>query len=254
MKFGIDWRVFAVLLPACIVTNLLVLPYATSLSPIPGGLTPALVGAAAVQAAAEFTIAIVLGLYLAKKVGFGLPIIEDLVHGRKAGQALRSVLKTSVGLGLLAGILVVIFSVIYVPWPSLVQQSGASVPLWQDLLAIFYGGIGEETLFRLFVMTLLVWVSFKIRRTPDGRPTTVGVWVAIVLSAILFGLAHLPFGSTYVAVNPMTITEAIVNNGMVGVVSGWLYWKKGLESAMIGHFSSDVVLHLVVPIVLSVVA
>jgi len=50
-----------------------------------------------------------------------------------------------------------------------------------------------------------------------------------------------------VSINSMTITEAIVNNGVIGIICGGLYWKKGLESAMIAHFSSDVVLHLIVP-------
>src|SRR5215212_2642271 len=51
---------------------------------------------------------------------------------------------------------------------------------------------------------------------------------------------------SYVSINSMTITEAIVNNGVIGIICGWLYWKKGLESAMIAHFSSDMVLHLIV--------
>src|SRR5215212_4365136 len=56
---------------------------------------------------------------------------------------------------------------------------------------------------------------------------------------------------SYVSINSMTITEAIVNNGVIGIICGWLYWKKGLESAMIAHFSSDVVLHLIVPLILA---
>jgi len=54
-----------------------------------------------------------------------------------------------------------------------------------------------------------------------------------------------------VSINATTITEAIVNNGVIGIIFGWLYWKKGLESAMIAHFSSDVVLHLIVPLILA---
>ncbi len=54
-----------------------------------------------------------------------------------------------------------VFSLLYVPFPELLRQQGPSVPFWQSFLAIFYGGIGEEILFRLFVMSLLVWISFK---------------------------------------------------------------------------------------------
>jgi hypothetical protein len=34
-------------------------------------------------------------------------------------------------------------------------------------------------------------------------------------------------------------------NGVLGVAFGRLYWKKGLESAMIAHFSADIVLHVI---------
>jgi hypothetical protein len=37
-------------------------------------------------------------------------------------------------------------------------------------------------------------------------------------------------------------------NGLVGVVFGWLYWRYGLLAAMIAHFSADVVLHTLAPL------
>jgi membrane protease YdiL (CAAX protease family) len=42
-------------------------------------------------------------------------------------------------------------------------------------------------------------------------------------------------------------------NGIGGVVFGWLYWKKGLESAMIAHFSADIVLHVLLPAILMII-
>ena len=45
--------------------------------------------------------------------------------------------------------------------------------------------------------------------------------------------------------------SAGMGNGSIGVIFGWLYWKKGLESAMIAHFSSDVVLHVITPLMAS---
>ncbi len=100
-------------------------------------------------------------------------------------------------------------------------------------------------------MTLLVWVFFKIKKTKDGKPTIIGIWLAIIKSSVLFGLGHLPVAGTYIAITPVTVTEAIINNGIVGIICGWLYWKKGLESAMIGHFSSDIVLHVILPFILT---
>jgi len=40
-------------------------------------------------------------------------------------------------------------------------------------------------------------------------------------------------------------------NGIGGMVFGWLYWKKGLEFAIISHFSADIVLQIIVPVFLT---
>jgi len=44
------------------------------------------------------------------------------------------------------------------------------------------------------------------------------------------------------------VTRAIVLNGLAGIVWGWLYWKSGLEAAMVSHFSADIVLHVIWPL------
>ena len=44
------------------------------------------------------------------------------------------------------------------------------------------------------------------------------------------------------------IVRALVLNGIGGIVFGWLYWKRGLLAAVLAHFSADVVLHVVVPL------
>jgi hypothetical protein len=43
-------------------------------------------------------------------------------------------------------------------------------------------------------------------------------------------------------------------NGLGGLAFGWLYWKRGLESAMMAHFSADIVLHVITPLVATLVA
>jgi membrane protease YdiL (CAAX protease family) len=54
--------------------------------------------------------------------------------------------------------------------------------------------------------------------------------------------------------NPLVITRAIVLNGGGGLAFGWLYWKQGLESAMIAHFSADIVVHVIMQLVATLVA
>ena len=79
------------------------------------------------------------------------------------------------------------------------------------------------------------------------------IWVAIVLAAVLFGLAHLPATQAIgLPMSVLVISRTIVLNGIGGVAFGWLYCKHGLESAMIAHFSADIVVHVIIPLVATV--
>jgi membrane protease YdiL (CAAX protease family) len=122
------------------------------------------------------------------------------------------------------------------------------VPLWQGFLACFYGGIAEEILMRLFLMSLFVFIILKIFRRKEKNSLI--VWISIILVAILFGLGHLPITSAVVSITPIVILRAVVLNGIGGIVFGWLYWKKGLESAIISHFVTDIFIQIIIPLFL----
>ena len=138
--------------------------------------------------------------------------------------------------------------------PALIQQLGDKAnalnlktpqpAAWKGFLASFYGGINEEILLRLIVMSFLAWLGKFISRTADGKPTNTVFWIANILAAVLFGLGHLPATALLIPLTPLIILRAVVLNGLVGIVCGWLYQTRGLESAMISHFSADIVLHV----------
>ena len=252
MKLNINWKLFLILFGASIIASLLVLPYALALSPaLASVFTPVVLIAQLIQSIILFAIAILVGLTLYKRVGFKMPILEGWLEGKEVGNYLKSILGISVGLGVLGGILIILFSFLFTSASSVLQGAELSVPLWKGFLASFYGGIGEEILFRLFVMTVIVWIFYKIKKTPEGKPTAIGISLAIIITAILFGIGHLPITGSIIAITPMVIARAIVLNGIGAIIFGWLYWKKGLESAMISHFSADIVLHVLFPLILS---
>lgn len=87
-------------------------------------------------------------------------------------------------------------------------------------------GIAEETFYRLFVMSG-IWRISK-------RPT-----VAILVSAILFGDYHLtPLGSLYLTFWEYPVYQFSVTF-LHGLIVGWVYQKKGLEAAILGHTLGD---------------
>ena len=252
MKLNINWKLFLILFVTSIIASVLVLPYALALSPaLASVFTPVVLIAQLIQSIILFAIAILVGLTLYKRVGFKIPILEGWLEGKEVGNYFKSILGISVELGVLAGVLIILFSFIFTSASSILQGAELTVPVWKSFLASFYGGIGEEILFRLFVMTVIVWIFYKIKKTPEGKPTTVGIWLAIIITAILFGVGHLPITGSIITITPMVIARAIVLNGIGAIIFGWLYWKKGLESAMISHFSADIVLHVMFPLILS---
>jgi len=263
----INWRLFGALLGLGIFAYVVSLPYTLEITreQIPliaeqtglstGLMLPLLLIAQLMQTAIFLAIASFIGLLLSRKVGLKVPILEAWVSGRRPKISTGSYLSISILSGVLEGIVIIGFEYLFYKLgvePTLF--SSAAPAWWKGLLVSFYGGIGEEILMRLFLMTLLVWISVKIKRGSEGKPTNTGIWISITVAAIIFGLGHLPtilaMGATF---SPMVLTRVIFLNGIAGVLFGWLYWKKGLESAMISHFSVDVVLHVLLAAVLPAV-
>jgi len=252
MKNIINWKLFFILLTACIITSLLVLPYSLALTSSKIEITLLILLASLGQSLVIFALAAFFGLFLAKPIGMGAPILQGLLEGKNQTKELKSILLPSIGLGVLAGLLIALLSI---PFNKLIpgfQTLDIKIAPWKAILASFYGGIAEEVLLRLFLVSLLVWISYKIKKTKEGQPPVWGVWMAIILASVIFGLGHLPATSLIVPLTWLVITRAIVLNGIGGIIFGWLYWKKGLESAIIAHFSADIVLHVLTPVIVRV--
>lgn len=82
-------------------------------------------------------------------------------------------------------------------------------------------------------------------KNKDLHPNIRILWTANIIAAVIFGLGHLPATKGMgLPLNSFAITRAIVLNGVAGLVFGWLYWTRGLESSMIAHFSADIALHV----------
>jgi len=77
-------------------------------------------------------------------------------------------------------------------------------------------------------------------------PSAAAFWAANLLAAILFGLGHLPATAALVPLSKIVVLRAVVLNGFAGIIFGYLYWKRGLESAMVAHFSCDLIVHVLV--------
>ena len=243
-RSGYPWRQFLNLVVAGVFGFLVVIPYALDRVPegAPRPPIPLIILTSLLSGAVEMVIAVGVGLAAARAVGLRAPISQALAERGDVREAIRRIdVPLAVILGVTASVAIIVLDVtVFREASASFAQSGVATPSRiAGLLASFEGGITEEILLRLFVMSALVWLLTRISKR---RPPAV-FWVANIVAAVLFGLLHLPATAALVPLTPLIVTRAIVLNGLAGVVFGWLYWRRGLESAMVAHFSADIVLH-----------
>jgi membrane protease YdiL (CAAX protease family) len=185
-----------------------------------------------------------LGLRLGSRIGLGAPEIEAIINKRPRNQRhLQSSILPAIVLGTVGGIFLQVVGIIYKPYmpPELTQiEPPGFIPA---LLASFGAGVNEEIWLRLGVMTCLVWLGSVLMRQP--KPGKTIMWSANVFAALAFGMLHLPQTAIFAGGLTLSVTILVLSlNGFVGVIFGWLYWRHGLLAAMIAHFSTDVVIHV----------
>ena len=203
-----------------------------------------------------FGLFIWTGLYVARRVKLGTPILDGLTNKESVSEKVRAMLVPAISIGAIGALIILLLDslVFGPPLEAELQLLGVNLPesinppAWQGFLASFYGGINEEVLLRLFVMTLIGAIGAALFRKMDQKLPAGIFWVANILAAVLFGLGHLPTTAAIgLPMDFLVISRAIVLNGLLGVGFGWLYWKYGLESAMLSHFTADIVLHVLMP-------
>jgi membrane protease YdiL (CAAX protease family) len=181
------------------------------------------------------------GVALTPTVGFRAPLFEAAATRRPIPTELWSQLRAGVYAGVPAGLALLMFTRFS---PSeIARLAGRFEP---PLLArLLYGGITEEVLLRWGVMTSFTWLMWRLLQRPGEAVRPAYVSFAIVASALVFGLGHLPAAHFLLGgLTPSTLSWVIGVNTSFGLLFGWLFWRRGLESAMIAHATTHLVSHL----------
>lgn len=187
---------------------------------------------AVVQPTVLMMLAVALGLWAAPRVGLDAPAVRAWAEARPVWPALRPQLAPAALGGLAMAALLVGFWSMVRAQPFATPILAFEMPLATKLL---YGGIVEELLLRWGVMSLFVWIAW---RAGGGRgPVPVrAVWGALVASSVLFAAGHLPVLYALLPDPPgWFVGLALAANFIPGMLFGWLYWRRGLEAAMIAH-------------------
>ena len=250
--FGVDAGIWLTLVLAASISGLLVLPYSfefagQSLFVQPN--IPEIILISFIQYVVMFALLAYLGLRVSKKIEIEpTPVLAGKTQLQKY-LAISVVSGILVGLGIM--LLGLLLDSLFI-FPDVASGTGAPGAI-TAFFASFYGGIGEEVLLRLFLVPflclLIIGVMKLLGLAKTWKHSDNIMWFSIVLASIVFGLGHLPGIAVIMAITPPVIVRAVLLNGIGGVVFGWLFFRKGLEFAMISHFSADIVLQVLLPLV-----
>jgi phosphotransferase system glucose/maltose/N-acetylglucosamine-specific IIC component len=115
-------------------------------------------------------------------------------------------------------------------------------PAWRPWFLGLESSIVEEVVFRLFVMGVVAWLASRFMRNPRGP-----FFIALVASAVLFGLAHLPAWLAAAHATPGLVGTVLFLNGSSGLMFAWLFWRWGLPYAIVCHFMADIIVQSLGP-------
>lgn len=198
-----------------------------------------------IQPTVLVSIAVLIGVGLAAKVGLKAPAAESAANKGDILAALRPQIVPGILGGVIGGIAIVLTAAVSKPFlpPEVVRLIGEFANILPLPTRFLYGGVTEELLLRWGLMTLLVWAMWRIFQKGRDVPKTAYFVIAILVSSIMFGIGHLPVAFLLVPQpTPALIVFVIAANSVFGLIAGCLYWKKGLESAIIAHVITHVVL------------
>ena len=198
-----------------------------------------------IQPTVIVTVAVLVGVGLASRVGLHAPAAEAAANGEDLLAKLKPQVASGVIAGLLSGVAIVLTWVVAKPYftDEFIGRAQEFNKLLPAITRFLYGGFTEEILLRWGFMTFLVWALWRLFQKGTGSPKPVYVVAAIVVSALMFGVGHLPIASMLAGGLSLPIVIYVITaNSIFGLAAGFLYWRRGLESAIIAHISAHVVL------------
>ena len=202
------------------------------------GVTPTIMAlVSAMQAAGYGVVLGAIGILLGKKIG----LWKDEKHFEKKP------LLITLAIALAGGLLLILPDLLFFgKYSEAIVNSYAAKPTVPYIIgAILYGGVIEEVMLRLFWMSLIAFILWKLFARREEKPTTAILIASNTIAALLFAAGHLPATLMMIGNSPLIIFRCFLLNGAFGLLFGYLYRKHGLRYAMLAHGGCHIVSKLI---------
>lgn len=198
------------------------------------GMTPVLLAlVTAVQSAGYGIVLGAIGIWLAKKVG--------LWRDERSIES-KPLLYTAI-ISIIGGMALILPDVFYFGKhiPAIAETYTVKPTVPYLVATVTYGAVIEEIMMRLFCMSLIAFLLWKVFARKQEMPATGILITANVMVALLFAAGHLPTTAVMMGLTPMIVMRCFLLNGTFGLAFGRLYRKYGLRYAMIAHGGCHIV-------------
>lgn len=234
MKWKIAALLVLVAFPGVVASAWLALPLLVDVAKLPVPLETLQV-ATAIQGAVLVFIAALAGAVLAPRVGLQAPAIFAIARSGEVLEVFRPQLVPGF-VGGCMGAAVILGFYTFAPEALIAIQPETPLPL---TVRVLYGGITEEVLIRWGLMTAMVWAGWRVLNRDLQQPSSGVMWAAIAVSALVFGVSHLPsVVHSLPALTAHVAAYIVIGNAFFGLVAGYLFWRYGLEAAIVAHVTA----------------
>ena len=203
----------------------------------------------------DFPVDLVLGFvsaYQSALYGLFLGAIGILL-GKKIGlwnderKIEKNLLTKAILISVVGGLTMILLDIfIFGKYSQPLMDSYAIKPTIPYLIAmVTYGGVIEEVMLRLFFMSLIAFILYKLFENKKDKPSTAILAISNIIASLLFAAGHLPLTSILFGLTPMFLFRCFLLNGGLGLMFGWLYRKYGLRYSMIAHAGCHIVSKLI---------
>lgn len=202
------------------------------------GLTATTLGLVSAMQSAGYGIVLgAAGIFLGKKTGLWKD--ENSVTGKP--------LRITAAIAVIGGFALILPDIMFFgKYSQAIMDSYAVKPTVPYMLAaVLYGGVIEEVMLRLFMMSLVAFLLHKLFGKKTETPATGILIAANVIAALLFAAGHLPATAVLMGITPMILARCFLLNGGFGLLFGWLYRKYGLRYAMLAHGGCHIISKLI---------
>ena len=250
---------------------------------------PLLVGTEAIEITVELAIAVSCGLLAANRIGLGAPIVEKWLCGEPIKSQVRPLLVPSLVVGILLAIISMLPNLsVFHPnrqlayheaerisaspdGAKLAEKLGRFVderPLTLTSLTVSYlnAAIRVELTSRLFLLSIIALIFAKITGSPSGTASDRVLFSAVLGVAAIGAIGYVAWQG---AITKMifsslgvikvvhdsfwlVIARALLRTIPGAVGFGWLYVRRGIESAILSAFVASVVAHLLFVVLVAV--